>query len=573
MSIGLLLPVLQFVEHDELPDEGMWSVLRGAFDLFRVPLNLASLLVGVLMLIVLAQLLVYLRTSETARLATRYTAQLQVRTFRSFLGAKMAFLQRAERGNLVNTLTMEANQAADSILAFVDFSARAMTVGVYVALLVLISLNISLLGLGLVLLGTVLVQFQIAHARRLGRMLVDMRDRYQGFVVERMEGMRQVKLSAMESAEEAVFQEHAEGLARGLHHRSASRAKIRLIMEPVIVGGGLLVVYLSVEVLNASLVELALFLYVLIRLGPEAMAMNTLYHSMSTTVASLESVASGMRRSEEDTVLSGVRPFDKVEREIRVEGVSYEYEAGHPVLRKVSFSLQRGELTAIIGPSGVGKSSLLDLLVRLADPTEGHILIDTVDLKEFDLTSLRRRTGVVSQDVVLFTETVMANLRYGHPEATDAEVYEAARKANAFEFVTGLPQGFDTVLGHRGLTISGGERQRLSMARALVGNPVILILDEVTNNLDAESSRLIRESIQVAAKETTVVMSTHDFSLIGMADKIVVMEEGQIMEEGHPDQLAAAGGPFWRFYGRFRGMETQDSPPPNDTSDLNESSA
>ena len=548
-SIGLLLPLLEFVENDAVPEGGRWGVLHSVFDTLAIPINLPSLLLMVLLTVSLAQILIYIQRSQSVLVRERFTAQLRARSFRSFVDADISYLRRTGRGNLVNVLTMEVEQGANAILSLVDMTARFTMAAVYVGLLFVISWQISLAGLGIILGGSLLVQYQIRRAEKLSATLVDLRNRFHNFVVERLEGSALIKLNAKEKDEESDFRELADHLATFTHRRAASRAQIRLIMDPAIIGGGLLVLYLGISVFNVSLVQLAVFLYVLVKLAPEAMGLNQLWHNMAGSVVSLESINQSLSEAvERTTVANGSVPFEGLKHDITLKEVSYAYDHSQPVLKQVNFTVPKGKLTAIMGPSGVGKSTVLDLIVRLADPTEGEILLDGVDLKEFDLSSSRRHIGMVTQDVMLFNETIMANLKYGHADSTEATIQEAARRANAHQFISALPEGYGTVLGHRGLTLSGGERQRLSLARALVGDPSILLLDEVTNNLDAASQQLIQESIREAAKERTVVVSTHDFGLINMADNVIVLEDGRVVEQGTPQELSAGGGLFQHYH-------------------------
>ncbi|MFQ5872480.1 MAG: ABC transporter ATP-binding protein, partial [Dehalococcoidia bacterium] len=248
--------------------------------------------------------------------------------------------------------------------------------------------------------------------------------------------------------------------------------------------------------------------------------------------------------SQRTSLIGGTRLFTRVQHEIAIHEVSFSYNHSTPALQDVTVTIPATKLTAIVGPSGMGKSTFLDLIGRLADPNHGVILMDGVDVREFDLPSLRRGIGVVSQDILLFNDSILANIKYARPEANDVEVEEAARRANAHQFIEGLPQAYNTLLGHRGLTLSGGERQRLALARALLGNPSILLLDEVTSNLDAESERLIQESIFQAAQERTVIVVAHRLSMVQRADKVIVLDNGRVVEEGTPQELSKRGGLF-----------------------------
>lgn len=244
----------------------------------------------------------------------------------------------------------------------------------------------------------------------------------------------------------------------------------------------------------------------------------------------------------------GTREVRALEREIAFDGVHFAY-GGEPVLRNVSFTAKKGEVIALVGASGAGKSTLVDLIPRFIEPTAGRILLDGVDTREIKLPALRTLTGIVSQDTVLFNDSVRANIAYGAGERyTQAQVETAARAANAHEFIAALPEGYDTVLGERGTRLSGGQRQRLAIARALLTDPPILILDEATSALDTESERLVQEALdRLLAGRTTFVIA-HRLSTIVHATQILVMDAGQVVERGTHDTLLARGGAYARLH-------------------------
>jgi len=234
--------------------------------------------------------------------------------------------------------------------------------------------------------------------------------------------------------------------------------------------------------------------------------------------------------------------------EIRFENVSFAYQEA-PVLREISFSASKGEVVALVGPSGAGKTTLVDLIPRFYEVASGRITIDGVDTRDLTLPALRSLTGIVSQDTVLFNDTVRNNIAYGAAHVPgDAEVEAAAKAANAHTFIAELPEGYDTVLGERGTRLSGGQRQRLSIARALLRDPPILILDEATSALDTESERLVQEAVDRLLEGRTVFVIAHRLSTIIHADQILVMDRGAIIEKGTNAALLAAGGSYHRLY-------------------------
>jgi subfamily B ATP-binding cassette protein MsbA len=236
-------------------------------------------------------------------------------------------------------------------------------------------------------------------------------------------------------------------------------------------------------------------------------------------------------------------------RSIRYENVSFKYETGDVVLRNVTFEINAGERIAIVGPSGGGKSTLVDLLPRFYDPLEGRITIDGVDIRDLTVASLRGLMGIVTQETILFNDSVRNNIAYGRAETPLEDVIAAAKVANAHEFIMRLPNGYDTRIGDRGTKLSGGQRQRLSLARAILKNPPILIFDEATSALDTESELLVQEAVERTLAGRTSVVIAHRLSTIQHSDRIIVIEKGQIVEEGsHLELIANSNGTYKRLY-------------------------
>ncbi len=263
---------------------------------------------------------------------------------------------------------------------------------------------------------------------------------------------------------------------------------------------------------------------------------------------SLSNVRELLRTDNKTYFQDGKVQFSELKRAIDLVAVDFGYDPKELVLHNISITIKRGEMTALVGSSGAGKSTLADLIPRFYDPTQGQILIDGVDLREFEINSVRRKLAVVSQDTFIFNTSVRNNIAYAIEEADEAAVYEAARLANALEFILEMPEGFDTQLGDRGVRLSGGQRQRIAIARALLRNPDILILDEATSALDSVSERLIQESLEKLSVGRTVIAIAHRLSTIVRADKVVVLEKGRVVEQGGYQELLEQRGKLWKYH-------------------------
>ncbi|MBZ5365612.1 SAV1866 family putative multidrug efflux ABC transporter [Staphylococcus aureus] len=367
-----------------------------------------------------------------------------------------------------------------------------------------------------------------------------------------VQGISVVKSFAIEDNEAKNFdKKNTNFLTRALKHtrwNDYSFAAINTVTDigPIIVIG--VGAYLAISG-SITVGTLAAFVgYLELLFGP----LRRLVASFTTLTQSFASMDRVFQLIDEDYDIKngvGAQPIEIKQGRIDIDHVSFQYNDNEaPILKDINLSIEKGETVAFVGMSGGGKSTLINLIPRFYDVTSGQILIDGHNIKDFLTGSLRNQIGLVQQDNILFSDTVKENILLGRPTATDEEVVEAAKMANAHDFIMNLPQGYDTEVGERGVKLSGGQKQRLSIARIFLNNPPILILDEATSALDLESESIIQEALDVLSKDRTTLIVAHRLSTITHADKIVVIENGHIVETGTHRELIAKQGAYEHLY-------------------------
>lgn len=300
------------------------------------------------------------------------------------------------------------------------------------------------------------------------------------------------------------------------------------------------------EVITAG--ELVAFLTYAVNLANPVKRLSRVYAAIQKAMAAADRVFAVMDLDEKITDVPGAKPLPPIKGKVEFKDITFSYKEGQPALQHISLKAEPGQMIALVGPSGSGKSTIANLIPRFYDVDSGVITIDDHDIRQVTEDSLREQIGLVPQETMLFSTSVMENIRYGRLEATDEEVIEAAKAANAEEFIKELPEGYDTKLGERGLNLSGGQRQRLAIARAILKNPRVLILDEATSALDTESEKIVQDALDNLMVGRTSFVIAHRLSTIFNADQIFVVENGHLREHGTHEELLAAGGLYSNLY-------------------------
>jgi subfamily B ATP-binding cassette protein MsbA len=426
-------------------------------------------------------------------------------------------------------------------------------VAVYVAYLFGISWRLTLLALIVAPALTFALQPLLRKLRRGYRRLRNDHGEMMSVLQESVSGIRLVKSFAAEGYEESRF----VGASHTYSHGLVRMAKFALIGQPITETLGTLIVVLLLWIgarwvlidhtLQAS--QFLVFLTFVMRMLQPLKQLSQIPAVAQNAFASAERLFEVLDMPTEKSLDRGTRVATSFDRSLAFDDVSFSYDEGTDVLSDITFTANKGDVVALVGASGAGKSTLVDLIPRFYEPTSGRILLDGVDTRDIVLPSLRSLTGIVSQETVIFNDTVRANIAYGRGATyTDEQIETAARAANAHGFITELPEGYDTVLGERGARLSGGQRQRIAIARALLVDPPILILDEATSALDTESERLVQEAIDRLLAGRTVIVIAHRLSTIVNATEILVLDRGRIIERGTHEALLDHQGAYHRLH-------------------------
>ena len=560
-SIGMLLPTIQALEDPGAPTPGgvIGRTVDWAFDGLGISRSLSVLFIVVFALIAIAQLIRYLYDVIAVRTVQLIISDLRSAAFSSFLSARWPFHLRHSSGDLIGTVIQDGHRAEVGLGAATDLVIRSFMVGTVTIILFLMSWEMALIAVGILAVSMGISQFYLRGSGKLGIVVSDHSIVLLARGAERLQGIAALKLSNREEVEADWFRREARTLADVSWRLAAKAAEIRLVSEPLVVGAGLVIVYVGVVVLNIALAEMAVFVYALVRLAPEARAVSTARFRIGAHWPSVQRLTDSLTGAQDVSELTpeavGGRELAGLRGPVQFRGTGLIYDSGQRALDGVSIDILPGQHVAIVGPSGGGKSTLLALLVGLLEPTSGQALIADVPIGEFDLRSLRSGVGLVQQDPFIFGMSVRDNIAYAKPDATDEQVREAALEANADEFIRGLPKGYDTPLGERGTGLSIGQRQRLGLARVLLLKPGILLLDEVTSAQDAASERAIREAVLSVGSDRTVIMVSHRLSFVNGVDRVIVLVGGRVEQDGTPQELLDAEGTFREYHDLQIGSE------------------
>ena len=506
----------------------------------------------ILVAIWLRSLLNYLGLYYSRLSQSNLCDRLRKRLFEQFQRLSLSYYSTSRSGNLINSLTTEINQLRQALDVFYRLITRGSTLLAYVISMFWLSWQLSLVAIALYSLLSVGLSSLIVRVREASFDIPKANGKLASIAIQFINGIRTVKGSATEDFERKRFYQASTDVIKAEDQVASISALVKPLAEGVASTNLIVMVVVAFNLFiskgNLQTSSLLSFMFVLFRMMPLVAQVNGARENLGRFQGSINNIQELLKTNDKPYLDNGYQQFQGLKKGISFLSLSFGYEPNDLVLQDINLTIEQGKVTALVGASGAGKSTLADLIPRFYDPIEGGIFLDGENLKHFDISSVRRKMAIVSQDTFIFNASVRDNIAYGLEEIAEAEIWRVAQQAHAVEFIEELPNGLETVLGDRGVRLSGGQRQRIAIARALLRNPDILILDEATSALDSVTEKLIQESLEKLSKGRTVIAIAHRLSTIIRADRVVVLEAGQVVEQGTYQELIKRGGKLWKYH-------------------------
>ncbi len=508
--------------------------------------------------VLLSNIFRYLSVRQLENFKVNLVANLRQAVFDNASGLHLGYFSNQRKGNLISRILTDVQEVENSVANTLGAAFKELpTLIVYLFALFKISTTLTLFAFLVIPVSGTFIAVMVKRMRKEAR---DGQNRLSGLISlmdEVFGGMRVIKAFNAEPFIREKFRSENNAYKKSIRSMAFKREMSSpfsefmgvTVVAMILLYGGSMVLTNSSE-LSAS--EFIFYIATFSQVMRPAKEITNAFSNTQRGIAAGERVFELLDKENEVVNIENPARITAFDQEIEFENVSFEYESGIRVLNNISFRIRKGQTIALVGSSGGGKSTVADLLPRFYDPVSGSVLIDDRDLREVDIVSLRALMGIVTQEPILFNDTIYNNISFGI-QASEEEVIRAARIANAHEFITDQPDGYQTVIGDRGSKLSGGQKQRISIARAILKNPPILILDEATSALDTESEKLVQEALTQLMKNRTVLVIAHRLSTIQHADEILVVHQGEIIERGNHDQLMQIDH---GFYQKLTSMQT-----------------
>jgi subfamily B ATP-binding cassette protein MsbA len=546
-AIPLLIPVIiQYVIDDIVTNQHL-SVDEKTSKL----LITMSIMLGVF--VVLRPPIEFYRQYFAQWTSSKILYDIRDRLFTHLQKLSFKFYSNTRAGEVISRVINDVEQTKDFVITgLMNVWLDAATIIIAVSIMFTMDVPLTLVSLIVFPLYAISVKYFFGNLRKFTRVRSQALAEVQGYLHERVQGMPVIKSFAIEDTEQERFRVHNSNfLDKALQHTRWTAKAFSVVNTLTDIAPLIVIGFAGYQAIhgNLSIGTMAAFIAYIDRLYSPLRRLVNSGTTLTQSIASMDRVFELMDEKYDIDDAPDAIECKNVKGDISFEHVNFAYnEKELSVLKDIQLHVRAGETIALVGMSGGGKSSLVSLIPRFYDVTSGKILLDGTDIRDFKVRSLRDKIGMVLQDNILFSESVRLNILLGKPDATEEEIIQAAKAANAHEFIMNLPEGYDTKVGERGVKLSGGQKQRIAIARVFLKNPPILILDEATSALDLESEHLIQEALEKLAKDRTTFIVAHRLSTITHADRIVLIEHGEIVEIGPHEELMEKQGHYFNLF-------------------------
>lgn len=553
LSVGFLLTFLQNLTnpHAEPIRTGIQFIDINLFGIYASSKERLYRISGLILLsTILRSGFNYLNSVFSELVALKWIDRLRRQIFEQLQAVQLNYFANTQSGDLVNSITTEL-AVIKYIFGSVSFLlTRVLSILAYSLTMFLLSWQLTTTTIFLLMTAYIVISKLNSYSREASFDITLANSRLTSTNIEFINGIRTIHAFASQEFERQKFYLCSNNWLKASTKSLLSMSLVKPLSEiastSILIG--IIVWTFTFETGTIQVASLLTFFFVLFRMVPITQDINGTCAYLSSLRGSAENIQKLLRTDNKPYFCNGKIEFLGLKHSIDLECVDFAYIPNRLVLKNITLSIERGRMTAFVGSSGAGKSTLADLIPRFYDPTGGCVLIDGIDLKLLEINSLRQKMAIVSQDTFIFNASIRDNITYGTQNVTDKEIWEAVRLANALDFIQEMPEKLNAQLGDRGVKLSGGQRQRIAIARALLRKPEIIILDEATSALDSVSERIIQEAIENLAVGRTVIAIAHRLSTISSADKVVVLENGIIVEQGTYEELLTQRGKLWQYH-------------------------
>jgi len=557
VEITMLLPIINYLIGQQPANIKIIKYIFKFFDLIRLKPNLINIFIVFMGMVIIKSIIDYIAAIIRSKVQRDMVFDVGKKIFDNLMKVGYSFYHNTKKGDIYYYISGAASYLKFSLFHLLELVFEIFLIFGYTFILFSISLKLSIIIFFLGFFSILIYKKFLSITSRLSKEQTKLNQQFNSAFIDSIDGIKVVKSFNREEYEKKKFANNWFSFLNVLYVSYKNSAIISSLTNPISFLIIILLILYTHYVLKFDFALLSVYMLIIYKLIPIFQRIPDVFNSLITTLAPVDIALEAISEKGKPYLKNGKINFKNFQKKITFNNVSFKY-INEYVLHNINLEIEKKQTTAIIGATGSGKSTLIDLILRLYDPTAGDIYVDNIKLKDIKIEDWRNICAVVQQDVFLFNDTIRNNILYGKLEATDEELIEAAKKANAYEFIMELPNKFDTYIGERGVKLSGGQKQMISLARAIIRNPQILILDEATSSLDNQSERNVQKALDYWQGKITIIVIAHRLSTILNADKIIVLDKGEIVEVGSHNDLIDKNSFYSRYYNLQFSMELKN---------------